>query len=489
MATGEQYSRLAINFALIATMSRLLTPPEIGVSVIGIGIVLIAQGLREFATSDVLIRSLEVRHEDVRTSFSVQFLLTALIAGAIFAVAPWIGAFYGEELLAQFLRIAAFAGLLEALAAPIIGLLRRDMEFGKLAFVNSSSVLLNATTTVLLGLLGFSYLSFAWGVLAAGATMAVTAFYFRPDLSIYRPAFHSWRNVLHFGGYNGLSLVINRIYESLPQLVLGHLLPHAAVGVYNRANVVSDIPDKIILQSVLYVAFPALAAEVRQGNALKAPYLRALSYITVFYWPAQILLIALAHPIVMFLLGEQWGGVVPLLQILGVASFAWFPVILTAPVLLAVGAIRDRMMADLIGRAVSTVVLCACAPLGVIAMAASKLFTLPFQMLVGFRYIRRHVPFRWEELAAALWKSAAATTCSAVGPAIVVMLSNTGFELSAGAVIVAAFLAIAGWSVAVLTTRHPILYELGKATQSLSQNALAQQLGGRIIAWSAGAGR
>ena len=121
------------------------------------------------------------------------------------------------------------------------------------------------------------------------------ALYFRPDLSILRPAVKSWANVLNFGGYNGVSFVINRIYESLPSLVLGYLLPHAAVGLYNRASVVSDIPDKVVLTSVFSVAFPALAAEVREGRSLKEPYLRSLGLITVFYWPAQVLL-ALRFP-------------------------------------------------------------------------------------------------------------------------------------------------------------------------------------------------
>ena len=37
MATGEQYIRLAVNSCLSLTISRLLTPTEIGVSVIGWG--------------------------------------------------------------------------------------------------------------------------------------------------------------------------------------------------------------------------------------------------------------------------------------------------------------------------------------------------------------------------------------------------------------------------------------------------------------------
>ena len=79
MAAGEQYFRMAINFASIAAVSRLLTPTEIGVSVIGTGIVLIAMGLREFATSDFLIQRQEITRDDVRAAFTVVFLLTVLI--------------------------------------------------------------------------------------------------------------------------------------------------------------------------------------------------------------------------------------------------------------------------------------------------------------------------------------------------------------------------------------------------------------------------
>lgn len=50
-------------------------------------------------------------HADIRTSFTVLFLLTALITGGIFALAPWFGALYAEENLARFLRVAAVAAL------------------------------------------------------------------------------------------------------------------------------------------------------------------------------------------------------------------------------------------------------------------------------------------------------------------------------------------------------------------------------------------
>ena len=406
MAASEQYFRLAVSFGLIASVSRLLTPSEIGVSVIGTGIMAIALGLREFATSDFLIQLEEVLIDDIRASVTILFLLTALITTAIFALSPWFGTFYGEEKLASFLRVAAVGGLIEALSLPIRGLLRRDMAFGTLAFINTVAATVAAAATILLALAGFSFMSIAWATVAGAATTTVLSFCFRPRLTILRPSFRSWRNVLTFGGYNGASFVINRIYETLPQLVLGRILPHSAVGLYNRATVVSDIPDKIILTSVFSVAFPALAAAIRQGRSLKEPYLRALGLITVFYWPGQVLLVLLAYPIVLLLLGSQWLGVAPLLQVMAVATFAWFPVTLTSPVLLAVGANRDRVMADLWGRSVSAVILCSAAWFGIMAMAASKLVTVPYQMVLSLCFVRRHVRFRWRELGVALWRSA-----------------------------------------------------------------------------------
>jgi O-antigen/teichoic acid export membrane protein len=480
MAAGGQYFRMALQFALIAAISRLLSPTEIGVSVIGTGIITIALGLREFATSDFLIQLREVAQDDVRTSFTVIFLLTALITALMFVLAPWFAGLYGEERLAQFVRVAAVGGLVEAVSMPVTALLRRDMAFGKLTLINTTSATVTAVTAVLLVFAGFSYMSLAWATLAgAGATTAFSL-YIRPNPAMFRPIFRSWGNIVNFGGYNGISYVINRTYEALPQLILGQMLPHSAVGLYNRANVTAAIPDQIVTTSVLSVAFPALAAEIRQGRGIKEPYLRALGLITVFYWPGQILLALFAYPVVSLLLGQQWLAVVPLLQVIAVASMAWFPVTLTSPVLLAVGARRDRVLADLVGRSTAAVVLSctayfAISRFGIMAMAASQLVSLPFQMVVALHFVRRHVRFCWRELWVALWPSAVVTAASAAGPTFVGTLSSSGFDLPIAVAALAAMLATTGWLVAALLVKHPVLLELRNASAAFAATSFVRR--------------
>lgn len=488
MAAGEQYFRLAGQFALIVVVSRLLTPAEIGISVIGTGIMVVVLGLREFATSDCLIQRQEVTRGDIRASFTVVFLLTALITAAIFALAPWFGAFYGEDGLAAFLRVAAVGGLIEAISFPIRGLLRRDMAFGTLAFINTAAVIATAVTTIVLALAGFSFMSFAWGLVATAAVTTVLSFYCRPDFSILRPSFESWRSVLAFGSYNGASYAIAQAYELVPQLVLGSMLPPAAVGLYNRAAMVCKIPQMIFLRSVFAVAFPALAAEVRNGRSLKEPYLRALGYIAVFYWPALALIAILAHPIVLLLLGEQWLGVVPLLQVMALAYLAWFQDPLTTPVLLAVGANRDRALVVFLTYAVAAVVLCAAASFGTMAMAASNLVTIPYMLVVALYFVRRHVAFRWSEVWIALWRSAAVTAATVAGPVCVVALSDWRFDLSITAALIAAPLAATGWVAGIVLTRHPVLAELRNAAEAVVETPFFQRLRGRVLAQSPRAG-
>jgi len=467
MAAGEQYFRLAVQFGLIIVVSRLLTPAEIGVSVIGMGIITIALGLREFATSDFLIQRPEVLQSDVRTSFTTLTLLSVLISAAVFILAPWFGSFYGEEKLTRFLRVAAVAGMIETISLPLRGLLRREMAFGTLAFINVTAAAVAAATTIVLAFMGFSFMSFAWATVAAACTTTTLFFCFRPNAAVLQPSLKAVGGVLSFGGYNGASYLINQIYVALPQLILGHMLPHSAVGLYNRAQSVSDIPDRIVLTSVFSIAFPALAAEIRQGRSLKEPYLRGLGLITVFYWPGQVLLALLAYPIVAVLLGQQWLDVALLLQLMAVAGLAWFPVILTSPILLAVGANSDRVKADLFGRSASAVVLCSAAYFGIIAMAASKLITLPYQMVLSLYFVRRHIGFRWGDIWMALWKSGIVTICSAAGPICVVVWPEFSFDLSMLATILAVGLAGVGWLVGVLATRHPVVHELRRAAMTV----------------------
>jgi lipopolysaccharide exporter len=107
-------------------------------------------------------------------------------------------------------------------------------------------------------------------------------------------------------------------------------------------------------------------------------------------------------------------------------------------------------------------------------MAASQLVIVPFLMLVAFYFVRRHVPFRWSELFAAIWKSAIVTGSTVAGPIGVVALSDSGFDLSLTATAAAVLLAIMGWLAGIIVTRHPVQIEAKRAIDALLETPLVR---------------
>lgn len=456
MSSFEQYMALLVNFAMIVVLARLLTPAQIGLAVVGMGLSATIFSLREFATADFLIQRHKVDGSDIRTAFTLGMALALLLAVALHFASNWISEFYDEPSLRHFLALTLLAAILDTTAMPTIALLRREMAFGVLARIRTSASVISAATTVTLAWLGYGSISYAWGLLAGGCATATLACAARPAWEDFRPSLASWRELVAFGRYRGATSTVEKIYETLPQMLLGHIMPMSAVGYYNRANAVCGIPDRVILSPIFAIAFPALAAQVRDGKSVKEAYLRLLSYISVAYWPALIVLALTADAVVHIILGRNWEEVIPVVRLLALAGLFWFPVIPTSSMLLAMGRNRDSFMTSLISRSVSAVILSTASFHGIIAVAASQFLALPFQMAVALRYARKHAFFTWRELLDAIAPGAIVAVWASAGPLAIAMMDN-GLEFSLLEFLFAAITAAIGWIAGLYWTEHPLL--------------------------------
>src|SRR5262249_45277362 len=151
--------------------------------------------------------------------------------------------------------------------------------------------------------------------ISALAAMGLYVYFWR-DWSIFRPELREWRSVISFGVHDSAYGILSQVGEAVPYIIIGRALDANSVGLCQRAVLLASFPERVILAGVGAVALPALSQRARDGAAPTADYLRLLSLITAAQWPALVTLGVLAAPIVQALLGSQWQGVVPLLQIL-----------------------------------------------------------------------------------------------------------------------------------------------------------------------------
>ena len=348
--------------------------------------------------------------------FTVMLLVSLMIFAVLILLAPWLAYFYRERGLSSVLQVVALAVLLEVIAAPLVALMRRQMAFGDVAIVSITRGVTSAVVTVGLAALGFSYMSFAWGWLAAAFLSSALSIYLRPDTWVFTPQLRGWKEMLTFGGYSGANVLLYKVYEALPTFLLGRTLSLDAVGIYNRATLICQLPNNVLLGGVGSVLLPALSAEVRAGHNLRDSYLRGVSILTALQWPALVVLAVLAHSLVPIVLGAQWLQTVPLIQIMTIAALPSFATELAFPVLVAVGAMRDVLLRALVAWPISAVAIGAAAQFGLTAVALSLFLIFPMQAWVSLYFVRRHLTIGWCDLGKACWKSAVITAASAAGP-------------------------------------------------------------------------
>lgn len=460
LASAQSYASLLINFATVVITARLLTPADIGVAVLGLSVVGLAELLREFGTSTFLIQQPEITREKVRTAFTIMLLLSCVLSGTLFLLSSSIAAYYGNEALDPYLRLTALGLMMGPFVSPILALLRREMAFGTLAVLSVVGASVNMVAVVTLALMGYRYMSFAWANLFSGMLGVLLALWVRPGLSIFRPSLSELRGAIAFAGYDSATVILNSVWNAFPYFVYGRVLGIEAVGLYNRAVTVCLLPERALLASLTAVLLPVFSAQAREGHSLKSAYLRAIEYITALHWPALILLAIFAHPVVHILLGHQWTAIAPLVQIISVALLAWFPAYLTYPTLVATGGIRDTLTASLISLPIAALILTVASRHGLHAVALSMLITIPLQVAVAVTFVRRRVGFAWSEMLAAIRKSIVVAALSAAGPGLFVAMLGQRNENSIAFLIIGLVIAAIGWLAGLRMTCHPLMDEI-----------------------------
>ena len=465
----ERYGGFLLFAVATAVLSRLLNPQEFGIySVVAALTAIIGAAFQEFGGANYLVQKSWLSEGETRTAFTITLCMSVLLAVAFFELRETAVWFYSTEELKVGIAVATLNFLLLPFIITISALLRRDMEFATLARCNLIGYLINVVISILLALWHFSFLAPIWGMIAGNVALLASLVWSRFDLSIFRPSFAGYKDVLNFGAYSSCVVIINSLYGFAPQLILGRIIDFTAVGLYSRASNVSQLFDRLIIQAASPVVMPAAMIHKRAGGDLKDMYLQAIEMITVLQWPFLTFVALMAHPIIWIWLGPTWMETVPIIQLLCIASLFLFAACLTYPFLVAVGRVRDTLVSSLISLPPSLILIFIASLYSVQAVAASALLTLPFQALVALYFVSRRLAIYPLDLIRATLKSGIVTVCSVAGALVsMAIIEYTPVQPIVRLILVATS-AGAGWSLGLVMTCHPLMIQLRLAAGTVA---------------------
>jgi O-antigen/teichoic acid export membrane protein len=344
--------RQAVNFVVLMIMARLLTPADFGIVALvsffaGISIVFVQGGL-----SQALIQRQQTTREEESAVFWWNLGGSALFAGFLILISPWVAAFYGYPIIQPLMIVAAAQIMFAALGAVQTALLTRALRFDRLTISG-------AVASVCSGAIGIGAALAGWGLwalafqLASLALISSLVLWFVCD---WRPVLHfrfsTIRSMFGFGIYLSLSSALDVLYTQGFALIIGKLHGVSDLGLYNRAHSTQALPSNILSSMVARTAFPLFSTRSEDDAALRRGVRMANSLAMIVNLPAMLGLAMLSDLVIVSLFGPQWRGSAPLLAILAIGGILLPLHVINLQVLLARAQSRRFFQLELIKKAV-----------------------------------------------------------------------------------------------------------------------------------------
>jgi len=464
---AQKYTTFVFSFAAIVIVSRLLTPKEIGVFSVAVGLTALANLLRTFGISDYLVQEETLTEQMIRTSFTINLVFAWLLAAILYGISWSVGEFFNDAGVGQVLRVMSGSFILVPFGITAMALLRRDMAFGVLYKINTSASVASSALTIALAYMGFSYMSMAWASLASMVVMVLGCAIWGFEHRVRGLSLAGWRQILPFGAKMTLSDIATQLGQQSANLVVGKMLGLADAGLYSRGYGPVNMFRERVVAAISAVAYPAFAAEHRETQTAPQLFLKSLVYLTGISWPFFVFSALMAFPMIRIMFGNQWDAAVPLMRWLCAAAVAGTLIYQCNQFFVAVGRIGAATMVEIQYQIARLLIAIVAALWSVEAVAASQILVYAIATVLYYRKVRDFDALRVRKCARALAPSVAVTLGSGIVPAAVLFWPGFLHDHMITGLAIAGLGAGVGWLLVAIATRHPLLDEMQRVMERL----------------------
>ena len=380
-----------LTIAATAIMARLLTPQDYGL--IGMVALLISflTMFKDLGLSTATIQRADITNDQVTALFWLNVLLSVALVFISVVLAPLIASFYGEPRLNAITVVTSLGFLIGGFAVQHEAILRRQMRFGPLAVIRTTSIALGYLVGIAAARNGFGYWSLVLSQLG-GITATTVAVWTTCDWRPGWPRRHAGvAPLVKFGGnLTGFS-ILNYFARNLDNILIGRFFGSHALGLYSKAYQLMMLPIDQINEPITSVAVPALSRLDGAWGRYRHAYLRMLEKVAIATMPSIAVMMVTADWIVQLALGPQWRETSRIFVVLGITGLFQPAANTTGWLFITQGRTRDMLRAGILVcpiTIISIVIGLSWGPLGVAASyAVTRLaVTDPFVFwLVGRR--------------------------------------------------------------------------------------------------------
>jgi PST family polysaccharide transporter len=306
VTVSAQGAKFLLNLISTVVLARILTPRDFGL----VAMVMTVTGfLRVFKDAGLSIATVQrerISHAQVSNLFWVNIAVSALGSLIVAAAAPVIARFYHNPRLIGVTLILSTTFIISGSTVQHQALLKRQMRFKALALIEVGSMAIGVVVGVAMAVLGCRY----WSLVGSSLSMEIAGLFLTWSVSRWRPALPTRRSgigpLLSFGAHRTAGDLLTAVARGSDILLIGRFYGAAPVGLYSRASALLMRPLDQFLGPINAVFVPALSRLQSQPERYRSTFLRLYEAIALTAFFFTSLLLALAHPLTLVLLGPKW---------------------------------------------------------------------------------------------------------------------------------------------------------------------------------------
>lgn len=378
-------------FRLVGTivLARLLTPEHFGLIGMVTALTAFAEMFKDLGLGTATIQRREITHEQISSLFWVNTAVGVGLMLTLAVSAPLIARFYHEPRLLWVALAISSTFLFGGLTIQHQALLRREMQFEKLASIQVASTGLSTLLAILLAWQGFEY----WALVAKEVSRSIIQVsgtwlcsHWLPGLPVRGAGVRvMFETGSHVTGFNILAFAS----RSLDGVLLGRFWGAGAVGLYKQAAQLLMIPVSLVSFPISYVMTPALSALQAEPERYRSYYKKVLSFMGFAYMPLIAYLAVYADVMIALLLGSKWMAATIVVQIVAIGALI-DPITGTCgTVMITYGRTREYLRVGLAQSLFLTIAVAIGINWGMVGVAASSaaymVLGLPFLVWYSFK--------------------------------------------------------------------------------------------------------
>lgn len=385
----ERFSVQGVTFILELIIARIVGPDSFGLIAMLAIFMSVSQVFIDGGFSSALIQRQDRSEADFSTVFYINIGISILIYLLLFMSAPLIAAFFEQPILMSITRFYSINLVINSLVAVNKTKLTIAVDFKTQSKISFLSALLSGLVGVALAFLGWGVWAIVWQTLVCAIVNVVLSFYYVkwvPRASFSSDSFH---RLFGFGSKLLVANLISAAYAKIYDVVIGKKFSTTQLGLYSRADKFNQFASSNISGILQRVSFPILSEIQDDDSRLLGAYRKYLQMSALVVFPVIMGLCGIARPLIQILLGQEWMGCVPLLQILSFA-YLWDCVVIVNLNLIYVKGHSDYVLRlEVIKKSIAFAILFATLPFGLTVICLGRVLYALVSFYLNTYYTRK----------------------------------------------------------------------------------------------------